>query len=64
MDAAYAAYQRYTTRDEDTRASPFIINARVITDRTFRQNAFTMAERKASQGGAPIWTYLDRKSVV
>ncbi len=45
-------------RDEDSRASPFIINARIITDRTFRANAFTMAERKASQGGAPVWTYL------
>lgn len=45
-------------RDEDTRASPFILNARIITDRTFRQNAFIMAERKAAQGGAPIWTYL------
>lgn len=45
-------------RDEDSRASPFIINARVITDRSFRQSAFTMAERKAAQGGAPVWTYL------
>lgn len=45
-------------RDEDSRASPFIINARIITDRTFRANAFTMAERKAAQGGAPVWTYL------
>lgn len=49
-------------RDEDSRASPFIINARIITDRTFRQSAFNMAERKAAQnatmGGAPVWTYL------
>lgn len=48
-------------RDEDSRASPFIINARIITDRSFRQSAFTMAERKAAQsasGGARIWTYL------
>ena len=45
-------------RDEDSRASPFIINARVITDRSFRQSAFAMAERKAAQGGAPVWTYL------
>jgi para-nitrobenzyl esterase len=47
--------------DEDTRASPFIINARIITDRSFRQSAFTMAERKAAQaasGGASVWTYL------
>lgn len=45
-------------RDEDSKASPFIINARVITDRSFRQSAFTMAERKAAQDGAPVWTYL------
>ena len=45
-------------RDEDSKASPFIINARIITDRSFRQSAFTMAERKAAQGGAPVWTYL------
>lgn len=48
-------------RDEDPAASPFIINARVITDTSFRQSAFTMADRKAQQaaaGGAPVWTYL------
>lgn len=45
-------------RDEDSRASPFIVNARIVTDRSFRQSAFTMAERKAAQGGAPVWTYL------
>ncbi|HOZ27620.1 MAG TPA: carboxylesterase family protein, partial [Hyphomonadaceae bacterium] len=55
-DKADKVLQMY--RDEDSRASPFIINARVITDRSFRQNAFTMAERKAAQGGAPVWTYL------
>jgi para-nitrobenzyl esterase len=52
-DKALAMY-----RDEDSRASPFIINARIITDRTFRASAFQMAERKAAQGGAPVWTYL------
>lgn len=55
-DRADKVLQMY--RDEDTRASPFIINARIITDRSFRQSAFTMAERKAAQGGAPVWTYL------
>jgi para-nitrobenzyl esterase len=48
-------------RDEDSKATPFIVNARIITDRSFRQNAFTMAERKSAQwvaGGAPVWTYL------
>ena len=28
------------------------------TDTGFRRSAFTMAERKAAQGGAPVWTYL------
>jgi para-nitrobenzyl esterase len=55
-DNADKVMQMY--RDEDSKASPFIINARIITDRTFRQNAFAMAERKAVQGGAPVWTYL------
>lgn len=55
-DHADKVVQMY--RDEDSKASPFIINARIITDRTFRQSAFTMAERKAAQGGAPVWTYL------
>jgi len=48
-------------RNEDPKASPFIINARVITDTTFRRNAQTMADRKATQaaqGGAPVWMYL------
>jgi para-nitrobenzyl esterase len=48
-------------RDEDPQATPFIINARVITDMTFRRAAVTMAERKAAQaasGGAPVWMYL------
>jgi para-nitrobenzyl esterase len=48
-------------RNEDPKASPFIINARVITDTSFRRNAHTMADRKAAQaaaGGAPVWAYL------
>jgi para-nitrobenzyl esterase len=48
-------------RNEDPKASPFIINARVITDMTFRHNAQLMADRKAAQtvqGGAPVWMYL------
>jgi para-nitrobenzyl esterase len=45
-------------RNEDPQASPFIINARIITDTTFRRNAQTMADRKAAQGGAPVWMYL------
>lgn len=48
-------------RDEDSKASPFIINARVITDTSFRRNAQTMLDRRAAQsasGGAPVWAYL------
>jgi para-nitrobenzyl esterase len=55
-DKALAMY-----RDEDSQASPFIINARLITDNSFRRNAQTMADRKAAQtaaGGAKVWTYL------
>jgi para-nitrobenzyl esterase len=49
-------------RDEDSRATPFLVNARVITDRSFRANANTMLERRAAQsaagGAAPVWAYL------
>ena len=48
-------------RNEDPKASPFIVNARVITDTSFRRNAYAMADRKAAQsaaGGAPVWSYL------
>ncbi len=45
-------------RDEDPKASPFILNARIVTDGSFRRSAFTMAERKAAQGRAKVWTYL------
>ena len=43
---------------EDPEATNFILAARVDTDNTFRKSAFTMAERKAAQNGAPCWTYL------
>lgn len=55
-DRADKVIQMY--RDEDSKVTPFLVNARIITDRSFRQSAFTMAERKAAQGGAPVWTYL------
>lgn len=48
-------------RNEDPKATPFIINARIITDTSFRRGAHTMADLKAAQaakGGAPVWTYL------
>ena len=45
-------------RDEDPQASPYLIQARMVTDKTFRKAAHAQAERKAAQGGAPVWTYL------
>ena len=48
-------------RNEDPAATPFIVNARIITDTSFRRGAYAMADRKAAQaaaGGAPVWTYL------
>lgn len=55
-DKAEEAVAMYKADDPD--ATPFHLAARVDTDMGFRKNAFTMAERKAAQGGAPVWTYL------
>ncbi|MFC3079582.1 carboxylesterase/lipase family protein [Phenylobacterium terrae] len=52
-DEILAAY-----RDEDPKATPYVINARIVTDATFRQSARIMADRKAQQGAAPLWAYL------
>ena len=52
-EAAIALY-----KEEDPEATPFVLAARIDTDLGFRKSAFTMAERKASQGSAPCWTYL------
>jgi para-nitrobenzyl esterase len=48
-------------RDDDPAASPFIVNARIVTDRGFRRGARVLAGRKAAQtaaGGAKVWAYL------
>lgn len=45
-------------RREDPKARPNVLQARFDTDETFRKGAITMAERKAAQGGAPVWSYL------
>ncbi|MBT9527657.1 MAG: carboxylesterase/lipase family protein [Rhizobacter sp.] len=45
-------------RAEDPTGTPYLIQARMITDKTFRKAAHAQAERKAAQGGAPVWTYL------
>ena len=51
--AVLAAY-----RDDDPAATPYIIQARAITDQTFRRNAILLASRKAEAGGAKVWSYL------
>jgi len=38
--------------------SPYLIQARIITDRGFRANAYKQAERKAALGKAPAFLYL------
>jgi para-nitrobenzyl esterase len=45
-------------RQEDTAATPFVLQARFDTDETFRKSAIRQAELKAQQGGAPVWSYL------
>ena len=51
--ALLAAY-----RDEDPKATPFIINARIVSDGSFRLGADIMLERRAAAGGAKTWSYL------
>jgi para-nitrobenzyl esterase len=45
-------------RSEDAKATPFVLQARIDTDMTFRRWAHLQAERKAIQGAAPVYTYL------
>ncbi|MBI1359269.1 MAG: carboxylesterase family protein [Alphaproteobacteria bacterium] len=48
-------------RRDDPVATPFVLQARLDTDSTFRKSAIIQSERKAAQaaaGGAPLWTYL------
>lgn len=45
-------------RAEDPKASPYLIQARMDSDTTFHRSYFTLQERKAAQGKAPIWSYL------
>ena len=51
--ALLAAY-----RDEDPKATPFIINARIVSDGSFRLGADIMLERRVAAGGAKTWSYL------
>ena len=54
-------YQLY--RDHYPDVSPFLIQARIATDRGFRFSAIQQAERKAGQNGAPVYYYLWEKPV-
>jgi para-nitrobenzyl esterase len=39
-------------------ATPYLVQARIFTDRRFGRGALVQAERKAAQGGAPAYLYL------
>jgi len=43
--------------------TPFLIQARIATDRSFRYTAIRQAERKAAQGAGPVYYYLWEKPV-
>lgn len=45
-------------RDEDPAASPYVLQARIDTDMTFRRTAHVQAARKAAAGAAPAYSYL------
>jgi para-nitrobenzyl esterase len=45
-------------RKDDAKATPFVLQARFDSDESFRKSAYLMADRKAIQGAAPIWSYL------
>ncbi len=49
-------YQLY--RDAYPKVTPYLIQARVATDRGFRRSAYKQAELKATAGGAPAYFYL------
>lgn len=45
-------------RDEDPAASPYVLQARIDTDMTFRKAAHAQVTRKAAAGAAPAYAYL------
>jgi len=55
-DNADRVYQLY--RDTYPDVTPFLIQARIATDRGFRNSAIKQAELKAAQGGAPAYYYI------
>jgi len=52
-DRVYKLY-----RDAYPKVSPYLIQARVATDRGFRRSAYKQAELKVAQGRAPAYFYL------
>lgn len=44
-------------RAEYRDSSPFLLRARIVTDRDLLYRVITQAERKAAQAGAPVWVY-------
>jgi para-nitrobenzyl esterase len=55
-DGARALVAMY--RDEDPAASPYVLQARIDTDMTFRRAAHLQSARKAAAGAAPAYAYL------
>ena len=51
-DEIYALYRRH-----EPDKAPHLVLAQVLTDAGFRRNVHLQAERKAAQGGAPVWVY-------
>ncbi len=51
-DRVYALY-----RDAYPKVTPYLIQARIATDRGFRRSAFKQAELKTTQGRAPAYLY-------
>jgi para-nitrobenzyl esterase len=52
-DRVYKLY-----RDAYPKTTPYLIQARVATDRGFRRSAYTQAELKVAQGRGPAYFYL------
>jgi para-nitrobenzyl esterase len=38
--------------------TPYLVQAQIFTDTQVRSRAIAQAERKAAQGGAPVWMYI------
>jgi para-nitrobenzyl esterase len=49
-------YKMY--RDAYPTVTPYLIQARIATDRGFRRSAYIQAERKVAQGRAPAYLYI------